>query len=269
MVISRKNIILPKNGKNQVDLKSFGFDLLPKRDSFFTIFLPCARAKPYHKSTTHSYVNLKLKEYIPPLWRKLIRICTISEVIGIVPERLENQIFGLYSDQYYYEHYPSYNEGDVERTIEWLKQYIKDYGTTYNFGYCTSKIFREICEKALVKSFPTRFNPSSALFEFRKTENIKEIFEKIVNIYRKKLANRYEKWKFEESHPYQVLKFALENAPFKFELFKKRFKYLKKPRANIDTFCHESLGDKGIFLYFNHTDKRFHFPSWIINLLNL
>lgn len=267
MVITKENIVLPKGGKKQIELKDFNYDKISKRDAYFTIYLPCAKDKPYYKSTTHSYVKLKMREYVPPSWRKLIKICTISEVIGIIPEELENQIFRLFGSQYYYEHYPSYDEGDIERTSDWLRQFIIDYGTKYNFGYCTSKIFREICDLALVKCFPISFNPSSALFEFRKTENIKELFKTIVNIYKKKLTKSYNRWKFEESHSYKVLKFAKHNGPFSINQFKKNFRYLKSHRSNIDTFCHESPGDKGIFLYFSKKDKKYHFPNFIQELL--
>ena len=267
MGIKSSNVILPMNGKSQVDLKRFNFNI-HYRDSLFTIYLPCAKDKPYFKSTTHSYIKLKLKENIPKIWRKLINISTISEVIGIVPERLESRIFHFYRHEYYYEHYPSYGEGDLERTSNWLSSYIEQYGTKYNFGYCTSKIFREICNGAELESFPKNFKPESALFEFRKRECVKELTDGIYESYKHLLICRFNKWKLNNRHAYRVLVFAKNYAPFSLKEFKTKFKELQNPLANVDTFCHESKSDKGIFLYFSSKDKKYHLPKFIINFLN-
>ena len=267
MGVKSSNIILPINGKNQVDLTRFNFGI-DYRDSLFTIYLPCAKDKPYFKSTTHSYIRLKINEYIPRIWRKLINISTISEVIGIVPERLESSIFHFYRHEFYYEHYPSYGEGDIERTTNWLSSYIEQYGTNFNFGYCTSKIFREICIEAELECFPKNFKPESALFEFRKIECVKELTDRIYETYRNLLIYRFNKWKLNNSHPYDVLEFAKENKSFSRKEFKRKFKDLHNPLANVDTFCHESKSDKGIFLYFNKKDKKYHFPKFIIKFFD-
>lgn len=267
MVIKSSKIVLPINGKNQVDLIRFKFKN-NYRDSLYTIYLPCARDKPYYKSITHFYIKLKLNEYIPNIWKNLIHISTISEVIGIVPERLESSIFNLFKHEYYYEHYPSYGEGDIERTSEWLSSYIEQYGTKFNYGYCTSKIFREICSEARLECFPKNFNPKSALYEFRKIECVKELTNKIYETYKNLLIYRFNKWKLNNSHSYNVLEFAKENQSFSRKEFKRKFNDLQNPLANIDTFCHESKSDKGIFLYFNLKDKKYHFPKFITKFLN-
>ena len=267
MGVKSSNIILPINGKNQVDLARFNFKN-NYRDSLFTIYLPCAKDKPYFKSVTHSYIRLKINEFIPKIWKKLINISTISEVIGIVPERLESSIFHFYGHEYYYEHYPSYGEGDLERTSNWLSFYIELYGTKFNFGYCTSKIFREICKEAEMECYPKKFKPESALFEFRKTECVKELTDGIYESYKQMLICRFNKWKFNYSHAYRVLEFAKNYSPFSLKEFKAKFKELQNPIANVDTFCHESKSDKGIFLYYSSKDKKYHFPTFICNFLN-
>lgn len=268
MGVKSSSIILPINGKNQVDLTRFNFKN-NYRDSFFTIYLPCAKDKPYYKSATHSYIRLKLNEFIPKVWRKLIHFSTISEVIGIIPERLESSIFHFYRKEYYYEHYPSYGEGDLERTSYWLNSYLKQYGTNFNYGYCTSKIFREICKQAELECFPKNFKPESALFEFRRTENVKELTNRVNDSYKNLLISRFKRWKSKNSHPYAVLDFARRKAPFSLKEFKKEFKELQNPLANIDTFCHESKSDKGVFFYFNAKDKKFHFPVFVAKFLKI
>ena len=267
MGVKSSKVILPIDGKNQVDLTRFNFKI-NYRDSLFTIYLPCAKDKPYFKSKTHSYIRLKINEYIPRIWRRLINISTISEVIGIVPERLESSIFHFYRHEYYYEHYPSYGEGDIERTRNWLSSYIEQYGTKFNFGYCTSKIFREICYEAELECFPKNFKPASALFEFRKIECVKELTDRIYESYKKLLICRFNRWKSKDSHAYRVLDFAKNYSPFSLKDFKTEFKELQNPLANIDTFCHESKSDKGIYLYFSAKDKKFHFPEFIKKFLN-
>lgn len=267
MGVKSSKIVLPINGKNQVDLIRFKFEN-NYRNSLYTIFLPCARDKPYYKSITHSYIKLKLNEYIPNIWKKLIHISTISEVIGIVPERLESSIFYFYKHEYYYEHYPSYEEGDIERTSEWLSTYIEQYGTKFNYGYCTSKIFREICSEAGLECFPKNFNPKSALYEFRRIVCVKELTNKIYETYKKLLICRFNRWKSKNSHAYKVLDFAKDYTPFSLKYFKTEFKELQNPLANVDTFCHESKSDKGIFFYYSKKDKKFHFPKFVIDFLN-
>ncbi|MHA1285237.1 MAG: DUF5591 domain-containing protein [Promethearchaeota archaeon] len=266
MVIKSSNIILPEIGKKQIDLRLFNYSN-KYRDNLFTIFLPCSKTKPYFESSTHRYFKLKIHQYIPSIWIKLIKICTISEVLGIIPEELEEKIFSSYRNKYYYEHYPTYKEGDIHRTSNWLKNYINNYGTKFNYAYCTSKTFREISKLAKLKCLPENFKKESALFEFRKIENIKQLTNLIIDNYMNILINRFNVWKENESHSYKVLKFAKENTPFTFNAFKNRFKKLKNPRANLDTFCHESNSDKGIFLFLNNYDNKFYFPEFIINFL--
>ena len=96
-----------------------------------------------------------------------------------------------------------------------------------------------------------------------------ELINKIKDTYKNILISRFNIWKVENNHAYQVLKFAKENISFSFDLFKKKFKELKNPRANIDTFCHESQSDKGIFFYFNRKYRKFFFPNFIIDFLNI
>jgi len=267
MTLRTIKIILPPKGKEQIDLNRFNFKN-DYRNCLFTIYLPCAKDKPYYKSSTHSYIKLKIKEFIPRIWQKLIRICTISEVIGIVPERLENSIFHFFKDEFYYEHYPSFEEGDVERTSRWLREYLDSYGTKYNFSYCTSKVFREICNKAHMKCYPENFIEQSALFEFRRTTNVKQLTDIIFNKYRNILISRFKNWKLNGSHSYKVLKFALDNNPISLRNFKNNFEMLKNPQANINTFCNESKSDKGIFLYYSKKDRKYHFPKFIQEFLD-
>jgi len=262
-----KKTIIPDSGKNQIDLESFNFKN-QYMNNFFTIYLPCAKIKPYYKSQTHSYIKNKLQENLPNYWLKLIRICTISEVIGIVPEELENIIFYFFPKKYMYEHYPSYEEGDVDTTSFWLREYINKYGANYNFGYCTSQIFRDICKRADLETFPKSFKKSSALFEFRKIENVRELTSMIYQIYINILRKRFFSWKTKNNHSYRVIKFAA-NKPFKFQEFKKKFQYLKNPYSNIQTFCNESKSDKGIFLDYNKKDRRFYLPNFLKHNLNL
>ncbi|MFW9881596.1 MAG: DUF5591 domain-containing protein [Candidatus Thorarchaeota archaeon] len=267
MTIPAKKIIIPPKGKEQVDLNRFNFEK-DYRNSLFTLYLPCARDKPYHKSATHSYIKLKIKEFIPLIWRKLIRICTISEVIGIIPEKLENSIFYFHRDEFYYEHYPSYQEGDVERTAEWLKNYIDLYGTEYNFGYCTSKVFREICKKSQLDCYPKHFIKESALFEYRKTINVKQLMDAIYEDYKNSLISRFKKWMYNNTHSYQVLEFIKENNPISLRMFKNHFRALKNPHANINTFCNESKSDKGIYFYYSKKDRKYHLPKFILEFLD-
>jgi len=267
MGVKASQVVLPKQGKQQVQLSSFNFNI-DYRNYLFTVYLPCAKAKPYYKSTTHSYIKKKINEYIPWIWRKLIKISTISEVIGIIPEEIENRLFSFFREDYYYEHYPSYEEGDINRTSRWLEEYIENFGTIYNYGYCTSKIFREISNIANLKCFPIQFKHNLAPFEFRKVENVKTLTDTIFNNYQNLLLSRFNKWKEKNSHPYKVLEFARERESFSFKMFKNEFETLQNPRANLGTFCHESKSDKGIFFYYSNRDKKFHFPKFIINFLN-
>lgn len=268
MTLRTSKIILPARGKGQIDLNRFNFEI-DYRNCLFTIYLPCAKDKPYHKSSTHSYIKLKIKEFIPKIWRKLIRICTISEVIGIVPEKLENSIFYYFKDEFYYEHYPSHKEGDVGRTSDWVKQYISLYGTKYNFSYCTSKVFREICNRAQLECYPENYIKQSALFEFRKTENVKQLTDVIYDTYKNILISRFKKWTLDNSHSYKVLKFIKDNNPISLKMFKNNFKMLKNPQANINTFCNESKSDKGIFLYYSKKYRKYYFPKFIRGFLDL
>jgi len=162
-----KQIYIPENGKQQVKLQEFGYK--PEfRNYYFTIYLPCAKTKPYKHSKTHKYITAKLKQFIPKVWLRLIHISTISEVLGIVPRSFENLLFITNRQEFYYEHYPRHQENDIQRTAEWLRNYIVKFGTTYNYAYCTSRVFRKISKRAGLQCFPTIFSPSSALFEFRR-----------------------------------------------------------------------------------------------------
>ncbi len=268
MAIISNKIYIPESGKQQVELKRFNYKI-NYRNSLFTIYLPCAKDKPYYNSTTHSYIKLKIDQFLPRLWKNLIKICTISEIIGIVPEELENIIFKEYKDEFYYEHYPIYGEGDLERTSEWLSAYIYHYGTKFNYGYCTSKIFREICDLANLECFPKKFKKESAIFEFRKLENIKAILDKIIEDYKDILSYRFGKWKLLNSHSYKVLQFAKENSPFTAKQFKNKFKNIKSPITNLNSFCNESKSDKGLFLYYNNRNMKYELPEFIINVLKI
>ena len=149
-----------------------------------------------------------------------------------------------------------------------MSSYIEQYGTKFNYGYCTSKIFREICNEAGLECFPKNFNPKSALYEFRKISCVEELTNKIYETYKNLLIYRFNKWKLKNSHPYIVLDFAKENISFSRKNFKRKFKDLQNPLANVNTFCHESESDKGIFLFYNKKDKKYHFPKFIQEFLN-
>ncbi len=267
MVIKSTKIVLPPKGKHQINLDRFNYSI-KYQNSLFTIYLPCAKTKPYHKSKTHYYIRLKLRQYIPKIWRKLIRICTISEVIGIVPESIENSVFQFFYDDYYYEHYPNYEEGDIERTSRWLREYIEVYGTKYNYSYSTSRIFREIASNVPnLESLPREFNPKSALFEYRKTINVEQLMEKIVSTYSDILKERYLKWKSKQNHSFEVIEFAKSCSPFSFHDFKKKFSFLQNPKSNIATFCNESKSDKGIFLKYDKKQRKYFLPDCVIKLV--
>ena len=148
--ISKQNILLPEFGKKQISLKNFSWKI--DLSKIFIIYLPCASKKPYYLSSTHSYFKQKLKEFLPLNWDKLVQICTISEVIGIIPEDLEDLIFDKKNgnfDKYNYEHYPTYKENDIENTRRWLMKFIQDHKKNSHFAYLTSKTFKEICENII------------------------------------------------------------------------------------------------------------------------
>lgn len=263
----QKQIILPSFGKQQVKLKEYGFGK-DFRNYHFTIYLPCSQKKPYRLSRTHRYVSSKLSQFIPKMWQNMIHISTISKVLGVIPKKLENLLFLKHRDTFFYEHYPKEKENDLLRTADWLRNYLSEFGSNYNFAYCTSKIFREICARAGLQCFPTEFNPSSALFEFRKLINIRELSDHLISTYKNELLKRFSYWKTHNSHAYKVLHFAKEYSPFTFQQFESEFSHLKNPRANIKTFCYESYSEKGIFLRYTPLTKTYELPKFIQKFLN-
>lgn len=176
--------------KRQIDLRKYGEPYLQTAE--IHLFLPCAGTKPYKFSSTHSYIHKKLKESLPQTIIDKIQINTISEIIGIIPEHLEDAVFEDKAN--YYEHYPVEKEGDIQRTAQWLVNFIleinKIFGKKLFICYSTSAVFRKICnlanqiliekqEDALIDLVPKEINPRRAIFEFRKYEKVFELVKSL------------------------------------------------------------------------------------------
>lgn len=251
MTVKRlKKTNLPEFGKKQIDLESFGWDL--KLSKSFIIYLPCASTKPYYLSSTHSYFSTTLQEFIPKNWIDLVQICTISEVLGIVPEDVEPIIFNKKKNNFnnfFYEHYPTSEENDIENTRKWLIDFIDQYKNITHISYLTSNIFREICKKIhSLKLFPQSYKPSSALFEFRKKSNIHELSQFIVDIYTRSLNKRIYKWKKKPNQQYLILKSFWNANSFNFKEIRKKIPSIKNPYSVISSLLKEGGYGKGIVL---------------------
>jgi predicted RNA-binding protein len=128
------------------------------------ILLPCSKTKPYRLSTFHRSVDRSLRGLEPRL-----HVCTISEVMGIVPRETEDQIPK-------YDTYP--DDRGIESAAKALRSYLLRYGRKYGhiIVYATSRAFRRIARegsRALslsIELLPREgtFAPRSAFFEFRK-----------------------------------------------------------------------------------------------------
>lgn len=247
--ISKQHIILPEFGKKQISIKKFSWKITSSK--LFIIYLPCAKQKPYYLSSTHTYFKQKLKEFLPQNWETLILICTISEVIGIVPEDLEDVIFnkknGNYQ-KYNYEHYPDPSEHDIENTRRWLIKFIQDHDQKEHYAYLTSKTFREITDNIIqLRIYPKDYNPSSALFEFRKTINIQAFCRVIEKKYITTLKKRYLNWKEKKTQAYLILN-LFKNMTFTISDIKKELPIIKNPYSVISKMCHEGKNQYGILL---------------------
>lgn len=247
--ISKQNIILPEFGKKQISIKKFSWKI--KSSKLFIIYLPCAKQKPYYLSSTHTYFKQKLKEFLPQNWDTLILICTISEVIGIVPEDLEDVIFnkknGNYQ-KYNYEHYPDPNENDIDNTRRWLIKFIQDHDQKEHYAYLTSKTFREITDNIIqLRIYPKDYKPSSALFEFRKAINIQAFCKVIENNYLKILKKRFFSWKKRKRQAYVLLREFWNISNFNISDIKLKLPNIKNPSALVSKLCREGRYQRGIF----------------------
>jgi predicted RNA-binding protein len=128
------------------------------------ILLPCSKIKPYRRSQFHRSVDRILRGLESHLHR-----CTISEIMGVVPREVEDQIPN-------YDTYP--DERGVASASSALRTYLLRYGKRYAHViiYATSRMFRRIARagsNALslsIELLPREgtFAPRSAFFEFRK-----------------------------------------------------------------------------------------------------
>lgn len=180
--------------KEQIDLFKYGNPYLRNRK--IHLFLPCSKVKPYKNSKSHRYIHQKLKENLPSKILSNIQINTVSEVIGIIPEHLENEIFKDPGN--YYDNYP--NDFDIERVSSWLINYIlqnPSFSECCFLFYATAPTFRSICEKTNemlsktllfngggsivnLKLVPTEVNEMvNPITEFRKNARIKELIAAI------------------------------------------------------------------------------------------
>ncbi len=248
--ISKQQIILPEFGKRQINLRKFSWKISSSK--LFIIYLPCAKQKPFYLSSTHSYFKLKVKEILPRSWDKFIQICTISEVIGIIPEDLEDEIFNEKNgnkEKYNYEHYPTHKENDIKNTKNWLIQFIQQHKKQHHIAYLTSRIFREICDDiSSLETYPTEFNPSSALFEFRKSINVLEICIKIKEKYLDILEKRFTRWKERNNQPYLLLKEFYNRDSFTISDMKKNLPQIKNPYSLLYRLCQEGKNRHGFFI---------------------
>ena len=248
--ISKQQIILPEFGKKQISLKKFSWRI--NSSKLFIVYLPCAKKKPYYLSSTHAYLKQKLKEFLPQNWDTLILVCTISEVIGIIPEDLEDIIFnkenGNYQ-KYNYEHYPEKSEDDIENTRRWLIKFIQDHDQKEHFAYLTSKTFRDISDNIIqLRIFPKKLNPRIALFEFRKTLNIQAFCKGIERNYLKILKIRFYNWKKRKHQAYVLLREFWNIGFFKISDIRLKLPNIKNPSALVSKLCREGRFQRGIFL---------------------
>ncbi|MEX2681825.1 MAG: DUF5591 domain-containing protein [Candidatus Sigynarchaeota archaeon] len=216
-----KNYI-PAWGKNQVDLNQFHWR--KQKESLFAVYLPCAGEKPYYQSQSHKYFKMKMWDFLPKPWHKLIQICTISEVLGIIPENIEDKIFIEKRNIFWYEHYPQANEGDISRTKEWLRNFVMKYSFNYNFAYLTSKTFIQIANLPELKIFPANIEHKNPVLEYRRTSNIQQLFEAIKSEYINLLSSRYIVWKKKRSRLAYILELFFDSSSLTFKDLRKSFR---------------------------------------------
>lgn len=192
----KKNEYRNNTDKKQIDLKQYGEPYLPNTRVY--LFLPCSGTKPYKNSKTHKFINNKLRETFDEKSLNMIQVNTVSEVRGIIPQHLEDEIFA--NPDNYYNSAP--DSQDVKHTAQWLFDFIMHAPNEGNdrlfIFYATSKVFREICLAAnqilnmfqyenkdryypVIELRPCCIkNPKSALFEFNKRENINYLLNDIL-----------------------------------------------------------------------------------------
>lgn len=192
----KKNEYRNNTDKKQIDLKQYGEPYLPNTRVY--LFLPCSGTKPYKNSKTHKFINNKLRETFDEKSLNMIQVNTVSEVRGIIPQHLEDEIFA--NPEHDYNSYP--DSQDVKHTAQWLFDFIMHAPNEGNdrlfIFYATSKVFREICLAAnqilnmfqyenkdryypVIELRPCCIkNPKSALFEFNKRENINYLLNDIL-----------------------------------------------------------------------------------------
>jgi hypothetical protein len=241
---------IPPGGKEQVNLSQFRWS--PKKECIFALFLPCASEKPYYRSSTHSYFHKKMDELFPAAWHKILQICTISEVIGIIPEDLEDKILIENAQLYWYEHYPAANEGDVERTKYWLSNFIQKYKFSKNFAYLTSKTFRLIVDIPEMNIFPQNYDSRNPIFEFRRSTNVHQVFDELITDYCNVLVKRYQLWgsqKNSKSIKTDIINLIQKEKSVTYQDLKSKFN--KKKGLNLALFhlsTERSNYEGGIFL---------------------
>lgn len=199
----KKNEYRNNTDKKQIDLKQYGEPYLPNTKIY--LFLPCSGTKPYKNSKTHKFINQKLRETFNDKCLDMIQVNTVSEVRGIIPQHLEDEIFA--NPEHDYNRAP--DSQDVKHTAQWLFDFIVHAPNEGNdrlfIFYATSRIFREICTRTqellamcdkigkngyviednyvapIIELRPCCIkNPKSALFEFQKRENINYLLNDIL-----------------------------------------------------------------------------------------
>lgn len=165
-----------KNQLNKI-IKKFDYKITGHKK--IILVLPCSKVKPYKNSQTHTYINYILRNNLDIEQLKQIQIFTISEVLGLVPENLEEKIFHPNS-KYFYDSYPK--ESNIKFCQDSLNEFIQQNPDLIYLSYCTSKIFRKITSMDKINLFPKEFNSKSSLFEFRKRENVMELINFIKEV---------------------------------------------------------------------------------------
>lgn len=180
--------------KSQIDLLEYGnpYNLSAK----VHLFLPCSKIKPYKNSKSHKFIVKKLSEGLAPGSLGFVQINTISEVKGVVPQHLEDEIFS--NPDQHYDLLPE--NSDIARLGKLLCQFVMntpERDEKFFVFYATQIIFREICcyaNKELKKYAVGQYtppnillvpyvveNPAKALFEFRMKNNADVLVRVIKN----------------------------------------------------------------------------------------
>lgn len=163
----------------------FKFGRLYEKGKRLFVFLPCSSKKPYKDSVTHKYVHSVLKRDLNPERYKQVQICTISEVLGVIPENIEDEVF---SDSVnHYDSLPTVH--DIDHMALSLFDYVTSVPDSISPVFCvytTAIIFRAVAKKAdrMLTNFglelsllPEEVDTTKALFEFRKRERIRELVD--------------------------------------------------------------------------------------------